>query len=376
MRIRRWTPGRTRSCVSPLRTSRGRGFGSPRRDANPGGGSPPARRRCRCQSRDRQKQCRHGMFERSHPSTSRPSEVTPCCSSPSLSRDCDRRARRSPPRVLARPCPTGSQRPWRSPASPPRTARSVHPASSRLGPGGGRPHRRHRVDRDRHRPALVSRRLPRETVGRLTAAYLVAVFPANVYVAVADVDVEGQPGGVFQWIRLPLQAVFIAWALWSTRSEAAWNAPPNDLGHPCSASESHARNDPWNPRPCFRPSPSCHSSPSSPAVGRCSGSSPSATARWESSANDSSGPARPRGCPARAGPRLFLTSRPHRARRGSAMDIRIHPSRRCTRPVGRILLHLGVGREGQRSVGTAMTRVGGLLIAVPLVALAVELIRV
>ena len=47
------------------------------------------------------------------------------------------------------------------------------------------------------------------------------MFPANVYVAVADVDVEGQPGGVFQWIRLPLQAVFIAWALWSTRAEAA-----------------------------------------------------------------------------------------------------------------------------------------------------------
>ena len=69
--------------------------------------------------------------------------------------------------------------------------------------------------------ALVSRRLPRETVGRLTAAYLLAVFPANVYVAVADVEVDGQPGGVFQWIRLPLQAVFIAWALWSTRPEAA-----------------------------------------------------------------------------------------------------------------------------------------------------------
>ena len=63
------------------------------------------------------------------------------------------------------------------------------------------------------------RRLPRETVGRVTAAYLLAVFPANVYVAVADVDVEGQPGGVFQWIRLPLQAVFVAWALWSTRPE-------------------------------------------------------------------------------------------------------------------------------------------------------------
>ena len=43
---------------------------------------------------------------------------------------------------------------------------------------------------------------------------------------------------------------------------------------------------------------------------------------------------------------------------------------------GGFFLHLGVGREGQHSIGTAMTRVGGLLIAVPLVALAVELIRV
>ena len=69
--------------------------------------------------------------------------------------------------------------------------------------------------------ALVWHRLPREVVGRLTAAYLLAVFPANVYVAVADVEVDGQPGGVFQWLRLPLQAVFIAWALWSTRPEGS-----------------------------------------------------------------------------------------------------------------------------------------------------------
>ena len=35
----------------------------------------------------------------------------------------------------------------------------------------------------------------RVTIGRLLAAYLVAVFPANIYVAVADVDVTGQAGG-------------------------------------------------------------------------------------------------------------------------------------------------------------------------------------
>lgn len=47
------------------------------------------------------------------------------------------------------------------------------------------------------------------------AAYLVSVFPANAYVA--DVDIEGQPGGWYAWLRLPMQALFVAWALWSTR---------------------------------------------------------------------------------------------------------------------------------------------------------------
>jgi uncharacterized membrane protein len=50
----------------------------------------------------------------------------------------------------------------------------------------------------------------------LLAAYLLAVFPANLYVAIAGVDVQGQPDGWYPWLRLPLQALFIAWALWST----------------------------------------------------------------------------------------------------------------------------------------------------------------
>jgi uncharacterized membrane protein len=56
----------------------------------------------------------------------------------------------------------------------------------------------------------------RRLVGMATAAYLAAVFPANVYVAIAGVDVDGQPGGIYPWLRLPFQALFIAWALWST----------------------------------------------------------------------------------------------------------------------------------------------------------------
>jgi uncharacterized membrane protein len=55
----------------------------------------------------------------------------------------------------------------------------------------------------------------RQAVALALAAYLVAVFPANVYVAVAAVAVDGQPGGWMSWFRLPFQAVFIAWALWS-----------------------------------------------------------------------------------------------------------------------------------------------------------------
>lgn len=55
--------------------------------------------------------------------------------------------------------------------------------------------------------------------GMALAAYLVAVFPGNVYVAVAGVDVDGQPGGIYPWLRLPFQVIFIAWAVWSTRPQ-------------------------------------------------------------------------------------------------------------------------------------------------------------
>jgi uncharacterized membrane protein len=57
----------------------------------------------------------------------------------------------------------------------------------------------------------------RRRAGVALALYLVAVFPGNVYVAVFDVEVDGQPGGAYPWVRLPLQLLFIAWALWSTR---------------------------------------------------------------------------------------------------------------------------------------------------------------
>jgi uncharacterized membrane protein len=61
----------------------------------------------------------------------------------------------------------------------------------------------------------------RLVAGRLLALYLLLVWPANAYVAIADVDVDGQPGGWYPWARIPLQVVFIAWALWSTGERRA-----------------------------------------------------------------------------------------------------------------------------------------------------------
>lgn len=55
-----------------------------------------------------------------------------------------------------------------------------------------------------------------------TIALLVAIFPANVYMATHGVVVQGMPGGgdpsaLVRWGRLPLQGVLILWAFWYTR---------------------------------------------------------------------------------------------------------------------------------------------------------------
>jgi uncharacterized membrane protein len=71
---------------------------------------------------------------------------------------------------------------------------------------------------------LIGPRRWQRPVALLVALYLVAVLPANVYVAVADVAVDGQPGGWYPWLRLPLQALFIGWVLWSTPK-------PRDVQH-------------------------------------------------------------------------------------------------------------------------------------------------
>lgn len=55
-----------------------------------------------------------------------------------------------------------------------------------------------------------------------TVALLVAIFPANIYMATHGVVIEGMPGGgdpseLVRWGRLPLQGVLILWALWYTQ---------------------------------------------------------------------------------------------------------------------------------------------------------------
>lgn len=49
-------------------------------------------------------------------------------------------------------------------------------------------------------------------------ALFIAVFPANINMAVNSISIEGIPDyPIFYWVRLPLQAVLIAWAWWYTR---------------------------------------------------------------------------------------------------------------------------------------------------------------
>jgi uncharacterized membrane protein len=63
----------------------------------------------------------------------------------------------------------------------------------------------------------------RQAAAWATIALLVAVFPANVYMATSGVAVQGTPFGTLdptpaeRWARLPLQVVLVAWAWWYTR---------------------------------------------------------------------------------------------------------------------------------------------------------------
>ena len=49
---------------------------------------------------------------------------------------------------------------------------------------------------------------------------LIIVFPANIYMALYNIQLGGiLNNSILQWLRLPLQAVFIWWVYWCVRSK-------------------------------------------------------------------------------------------------------------------------------------------------------------
>lgn len=51
-------------------------------------------------------------------------------------------------------------------------------------------------------------------------ALLIAVFPANIYVAYNNVQLGGFMNySFYQWLRLPLQIILIGWTLWFSKAE-------------------------------------------------------------------------------------------------------------------------------------------------------------
>ncbi len=51
-------------------------------------------------------------------------------------------------------------------------------------------------------------------------ALYVTVFPANVNMAVHDIKIPGLTyPSIFNWVRLPFQVLFVAWAWWFTRKD-------------------------------------------------------------------------------------------------------------------------------------------------------------
>ncbi len=52
----------------------------------------------------------------------------------------------------------------------------------------------------------------RRAAGFGLIALLLAIFPANIYVAIAGKTVAGMPDAAwYYWVRLPFQLVYIAW---------------------------------------------------------------------------------------------------------------------------------------------------------------------
>jgi len=58
-------------------------------------------------------------------------------------------------------------------------------------------------------------------------ALLIAVFPANVHMAINDIQPPGMPPAspLLLWLRLPLQYVLICWVLWAAEPSDSTVAP-------------------------------------------------------------------------------------------------------------------------------------------------------
>ena len=54
-------------------------------------------------------------------------------------------------------------------------------------------------------------------------ALLIAIFPANLHIALHNVPVFGatEGAGIWNWVRLPLQLVLILWAWWYTQPDVS-----------------------------------------------------------------------------------------------------------------------------------------------------------
>lgn len=66
----------------------------------------------------------------------------------------------------------------------------------------------------------------RRAVGWALAIFLVAVFPGNVYQAVAGTDAFGLDSQAVRWLRLPFQPALVFLALWGT---GAWPRRPRPV---------------------------------------------------------------------------------------------------------------------------------------------------
>ena len=62
--------------------------------------------------------------------------------------------------------------------------------------------------------ALLLDRRHRRPISIALAVFLVAVFPANIYPAVSQVDIDGLPTGWVRWARLPFQPLLVALVLY------------------------------------------------------------------------------------------------------------------------------------------------------------------